>query len=305
MAKTTSLAKTEANRKNAQLSTGPKTDVGRALVRHNALKHGLLSMEVVIAAGDGKESAEEFEQLLQGLADELRPVGTVEEMLVEKIAVGYWRLRRVVRCEVGEIRKHTDSFHHEREQELAGESTSSFAEDDRPKQDSSAVIEDQLEVVEDARRLTRQQGVCDEDTIAELRKAFKNENPVNHLEYCNLCLTEEGRAELTVEWDLQGELLTPDEARQELLALLTSKKRELRQVLPAVRERERLAAESELARLSLPSEQVADRILRYETAIERGLYRAIHELQRLQSARNGQNVPAPVVLDVDLSSNAE
>lgn len=44
------------------------------------------------------------------------------------------------------------------------------------------------------------------------------------------------------------------------------------------------------------------KLSRYETAIERGLFRAMHELQRLQTARAGQPVPVPVVIDVEVTS---
>ncbi len=40
---------------------------------------------------------------------------------------------------------------------------------------------------------------------------------------------------------------------------------------------------------------------RYETHIERGIYKALHELQRLQAARSGKAVPPPGVVDVDIS----
>ena len=40
---------------------------------------------------------------------------------------------------------------------------------------------------------------------------------------------------------------------------------------------------------------------RYEAHIERGLYKALHELQRLQAARQGQPVSSPLALDVDVS----
>jgi hypothetical protein len=43
------------------------------------------------------------------------------------------------------------------------------------------------------------------------------------------------------------------------------------------------------------------KLARYETTIERGLYRALHELQRLQAARAGQPIPPPAVLDVEVS----
>jgi hypothetical protein len=39
---------------------------------------------------------------------------------------------------------------------------------------------------------------------------------------------------------------------------------------------------------------------RYETQIERSFYRALHELQRLQAARQGERVPPPLVADVDV-----
>jgi hypothetical protein len=45
---------------------------------------------------------------------------------------------------------------------------------------------------------------------------------------------------------------------------------------------------------------------RYETAIERGLYKALHELQRLQAARAAAgSVPPPMAVDVDISGIPE
>jgi hypothetical protein len=44
------------------------------------------------------------------------------------------------------------------------------------------------------------------------------------------------------------------------------------------------------------------KLSRYETAIERSLYKALHELQRLQAARQADgNAPPPVAIDVDVS----
>lgn len=45
-------------------------------------------------------------------------------------------------------------------------------------------------------------------------------------------------------------------------------------------------------------DQLFERLMRYETTIERGIYRALHELQRLQAMRKGQSVNLPVALDV-------
>ena len=39
----------------------------------------------------------------------------------------------------------------------------------------------------------------------------------------------------------------------------------------------------------------------YESTIERGLYKALHELQRLQPARSGQVVPPSMAADVEIA----
>ena len=51
--------------------------------------------------------------------------------------------------------------------------------------------------------------------------------------------------------------------------------------------------------------QTLDKFMRYETHIERGMYKALHELQRLQAARSGERVPAPLVVDVDVSGQGD
>lgn len=48
------------------------------------------------------------------------------------------------------------------------------------------------------------------------------------------------------------------------------------------------------------SSNAIPKLSRYEAALERGIYRALHELERLQRARGGQHVPAPAVVDIDL-----
>jgi hypothetical protein len=42
------------------------------------------------------------------------------------------------------------------------------------------------------------------------------------------------------------------------------------------------------------------RLYRYESAMERSLYKALHELQRLQAGRAGQLIPPPAAIDVDV-----
>jgi hypothetical protein len=97
----------EANRQNSQLG-GVKTPEGKEIVKYNALKHGLLAKEIFVPVGDGAENPEEFNALIEDLSTHFKPVGVLEEMLVEKIAVAYWRLRRAYRYEAGLIRDKLD-----------------------------------------------------------------------------------------------------------------------------------------------------------------------------------------------------
>ena len=50
--------------------------------------------------------------------------------------------------------------------------------------------------------------------------------------------------------------------------------------------------------------EVHDKFRRYEAHIERGFYRALHELQRVQTARKGGRVVAPLAVDIDLRTGA-
>jgi len=45
------------------------------------------------------------------------------------------------------------------------------------------------------------------------------------------------------------------------------------------------------------------KLIRYETSIERGIYKALHELQRIQSARNGESPTVPMAIDIDISED--
>lgn len=46
-----------------------------------------------------------------------------------------------------------------------------------------------------------------------------------------------------------------------------------------------------------------ERLLRYEAMIERGIYKALHELQRIQAARAGDKPFAPLAIDLDVSGD--
>ena len=87
----------EANRKNAQLSTGPKTPEGRAAVRLNGVTHGLTAQTLVLPG----EHKAEFQALFDSLAAEHQPATPTEEILVGQLAMATWRLRRLYQMEAG------------------------------------------------------------------------------------------------------------------------------------------------------------------------------------------------------------
>ncbi|MCL5279098.1 MAG: hypothetical protein M1376_04230, partial [Planctomycetes bacterium] len=86
-------AQIEANRLNAQKSTGPRTPEGKAVVARNALTHGLLARAGVLPG----EDEHEFQAHRQGLLQQLRPGTPLEEVLAERAVDLSWRLRRAAR----------------------------------------------------------------------------------------------------------------------------------------------------------------------------------------------------------------
>ena len=93
----TSNLQIEANRRNAQRSTGPRTAQGRRLSRMNALKHGLTAQHVTVF----DETEADFRRFQRQLMRVLRPDGAMEAQLAERAIICAWRLRRVYRIETG------------------------------------------------------------------------------------------------------------------------------------------------------------------------------------------------------------
>ena len=305
MDKKTSLAKIESNRQNAKLSTGPRTPKGKGAVRWNALKHGLLSRETVIHVGDGRESKAEFHGLLAALRDELQPEGILEEMLVEKIAVCYWRLRRVLRCEVGEIRKQLDSFEFDNASNRT-EKVKNILEwassegHEKSLLRSSCGVEHLLQVIEGIRYDVEEHGELCPRAKEELETAFGLEDKTFGCVLRFYCWLLEGGPEKSPdEFEDYDDPPPPDECNRIILEMLDEKRDELHKALEAMKDREKLELQTSLARQSIPSADAADRILRYETSIERQLFRAVNQLERLQRQRKGEPVPPPV--NVELS----
>jgi hypothetical protein len=101
--KKSSPAKVEANQKNSRSSTGPKTARGKKNSSRNAIKHGLLTKELLITTGAGKENKAELDALIAGMRDDRKPKGMAEELYVQEIIISYWRSTRALRSERGAV----------------------------------------------------------------------------------------------------------------------------------------------------------------------------------------------------------
>jgi len=93
----TSFRQIEANRRNAQLSTGPVTEEGKTRSRQNAVRHGLTAETVIDALEDAKVYAA-FEMAVTADYDAQT---AVERELVLRLASLLWRLRRATAIESG------------------------------------------------------------------------------------------------------------------------------------------------------------------------------------------------------------
>jgi len=214
----TTKRQVEANRRNAQRSTGPKTEKGKAVAKFNALRHGLTAKEVVISGEDEKA----FMDLQDRFVKELDPKGVLESQLVERIAVGLWRLRRVCGVEAGIFALQRYRIEYDR----AKEEIMKFQSHSLP--DLSAIDK----VITDQ-----------EEHDRAVRKAEQ--------------IRIHGQQELPT----LGLAFVQDAANANALTKLS----------------------------------------RYGAAIERSFYRALHELQRLQAARQGGTL-VPVAVDLTIDS---
>lgn len=81
----------EANRRNAQGSTGPRTDEGKRVASLNALRHGITGQVTAMTEQDRLA----HDQFCAGLIKEMAAEGALELQLAQRIASDSWRLNRI------------------------------------------------------------------------------------------------------------------------------------------------------------------------------------------------------------------
>ena len=90
-------AQLAACQQNAQKSTGPRTETGKAKTRLNAVKHGLTAKLPVLPF----ESAEDFAALNDGFEADFAPQNTYQKFLTNQLATHAWRILRSQQVEIG------------------------------------------------------------------------------------------------------------------------------------------------------------------------------------------------------------
>jgi hypothetical protein len=292
--------------------------LGKRTVARNAIKHGFLAREVVITGGDGKESLAEFRVLVAQLSEYYEPVGIVEELLVQNVATSWWRKARVIRAENGELRKRLDTLAMDRDQRNSYKSNHDLvalrvasnlfsAEDlaDQPvtKDGSSAVQEAQRDItkhhdglyfltdlLKDAKSEIAQDGYLSLEIRTKILHAFEYWD-YYFAENCMRCCSPE-----------ESEEVVDEQAAKKYADLLIANIDERLGIISRLKgyatKREELALAAEWRSFSLPPADATDKLLRYEAHLDRQLYRAMDQLERLQRQRRGENVPPPLNINL-------
>src|ERR1700760_4138026 len=86
-------AQISANRANAQHSTGPKTESGKAASSQNSWKHGLSGGVFTVLS---TESQFAYQDLLEHLLTEYQPQTPTESILVERMSQHHWLRNRAL-----------------------------------------------------------------------------------------------------------------------------------------------------------------------------------------------------------------
>jgi len=118
MAPPTSQRRIDANRRNAQKSSGPRTPEGKSRSRFNRLQHGLAATVRVLPGEDPAA----FQARVDAVVESLNPQNQLEFDLLERVAAGTWSFERATRAEsarLGHNVRHDAIEREQREKEAA------------------------------------------------------------------------------------------------------------------------------------------------------------------------------------------
>ncbi|MGA3066377.1 MAG: hypothetical protein ABSF29_05965 [Tepidisphaeraceae bacterium] len=292
----TTEAKIDANRENALASTGPTTAEGKAIVSCNAMRHGLLSWKPVIP---GFETAEDWESHLDKTVESLAPVGHIEALLVERVALLFWRLARVARYERDDTAVALEQAEGRKRPKLERvEQTIGIAQAAIDFMEGLQTLppDSKLEQSSAAGLLTR----AAEFAYVDLYEMRGWPNYVNGTDLDDVDWTA---ARLSECMQLVGKQVSM--GLDELIGGMTQQARDNLKEAQGKRDKLLVDTDHERRSLLLPDDLTLSKVNRYETTLERSLFKTLHELERRQAARAGRAVPLPMAVDVNLSRPAQ
>ena len=284
---------------------GPRTPAGKQRSKHNALKYGIFAKNVLLKG----ESQSEFDSLLNGLLNDLRPEGTLEELLVEKLAALAWRHRRLFLAESAEIRKSMEFFESD-QQDREREEEVRIARLSDPFNNSGLIRNiqnpDVLERCQDLlfqlRRHVNEHGFNLEFDKRILEKIYGDHREQRLREdlYDSYEIWRQ-TSQTPEEERLREGYALPMECRMNILQLIDEEIVRLR-----IDQQARAAVQTARTQLEIVSRNVPDgpgldRLLRYEASLERSFDRTLRQLERLQRITLGQPVPPKLEVRHSLS----
>jgi len=278
----TSKKQLKANRKNAKLG-GVKTEEGKQAIKHNALKHGILSKDIVIKTGYIQEKEEDYQSLLDEYVNYYKPEGLPEKNCVISIVNCSWRKSRLYKAEQGEIRKLNDhlKFNYENEKLRKHNSNKRQIELAKPikleegfglervidyqKFDPMIVlIEDMIECID---------GI---DAYYDIqRKDFAT------------CFKDDDNLLFQIEYFIMSNKKKPNnkERKEQFISHLNSKIHELKKERAKAKQYEDNTLEHQALSNFMPSDDIIQKFCRYCASIDREMSEAFEQLEKLQNNR--------------------
>lgn len=262
------------NRANALKSTGPRSSAGKARASKNAVRSGVYSLCPVIA---GVEKEEDWQAFRRAMMESLKPVAEIENVLVERITLIAWRLRRVIRAETAtlqaeaeQLREPVRKLEDSRGWKVSiGELLTKLSAAD----DDAEFSEDEAELV-----LWRALGTAtDESSDFELEVAFE---PYWEALGTPQRWTAGGIRRLVADLADQHEW-TMGDLMVRMQADATSDCDSYRAEMDTKHAK---LCQDQSACL-IPREETLAKIGRYESHLSREMFRCLHELQRVQAER--------------------
>jgi hypothetical protein len=283
-------------------TAGPRTRQGKERSKHNALKHGVFSKQVVLP----DESDAEFHALLDGLRNDFQPEGTLEDVLVEKLAALFWRNRRLIIAESAEIQKGVKFLawdEKQRQQETAHCTSRIMIHIGGIVRGISnpILLQRSLDLLEKLRRNLGENGFDPEKDMGILIQLYGSDSDrwtETLLDFYSLLSDVAGLPEDVRQ---QKGLSSPEEYKKFVLARICDEVERLNRYKRARARIESNRMKLEALSRNVPDAPQLDRLLRYETAISREIDRTLNQLERLQRMRLGQLVPPPINLNVTTS----